>query len=293
MRKAIPVVLAMTIAAFGSLLTAAQDMTAPPKVLEIQREFIKPGKAGAIHDKSESNFVAAMARAKWPTHYVALSSMSGKSRALYIVGYDSFAAWQKDNDATEKNAALSAEIDKIAQSDGELLDSFDQGVLYYDADKSYRPISDLSNIRYVEITQFTLQPGHGKDWEDLVKMVIAGHKKAGTNANWATYELEYGGPGDTYLIFSGDTGMKDIDDGFLDGKKFHDAMGDEGMKKLDELYGHTVASSDSELFSINPKQSYPPDAWVKAAPDFWKPKPMAAAKPAADSKPAAAAKPGQ
>ena len=293
MRKAIPLVLATTIAAFGSLLTAAQDMTAPPKVLQIQREFIKPGKAGMIHDKSESNFVAAMARAKWPTHYVALNSMSGKTRALYVVGYDSFAAWQKDIDATGKNAALTADVDKISQSDGELLDAFDAGILYYDADKSYRPIGDLANIRYVEITEYTVQPGHGKDWDNLVKMVIDGHKKAGTNANWATYELEYGGPADTYLIFSLDTGLKDIDDGFLDGKKFEAAMGEEGMKKLDELYGHTVASSDSELFSINPKQSYPTDEWVKAYPDFWKPKPMAAAtKPAADSKPAAA-KPGQ
>jgi hypothetical protein len=277
MRKAIPLVLTLTIAALGSLLTAAQDMTAPPKVLQIQREFIKPGKAGMIHDKSESSFVAAMARAKWPTHYVALSSMSGKTRALYLVGYDSFADWQKDIDATGKNAALSAEVDKISQSDGELLDAFDAGILYYDPDKSYRPIGDLSDIRYVEVTEYTLQPGHGKDWENLVKMVVDGHKKAGTNANWATYELQYGGAGDTYVIFSGDKGLKDIDDGFLDGKKFEAALGEEGMKKLDELYSHTVASSDSELFSVNPKQSYPPDAWVKANPEFWKPKPMAAA----------------
>jgi hypothetical protein len=42
------------------------------------------------------------------------------------------------------------------------------------------------------------------------------------------------------------------------------------------------------LFAVNPRQSYVPDEWVKAAPDFWKPKPAAApaAKPAA--KPAAA-----
>ena len=54
----------------SALLAAAQGATppAPPKVLVIQREYLKPGKAGAAHDKTESVFVQAMARAKWPTH---------------------------------------------------------------------------------------------------------------------------------------------------------------------------------------------------------------------------------
>jgi len=39
------------------------------------------------------------------------------------------------------------------------------------------------------------------------------------------------------------------------------------------------------LFSVNPKQSYVDLAWIKADPDFWKPK--SAAAPAV--KPAAAA----
>jgi len=29
---------------------------------------------------------------------------------------------------------------------------------------------------------------------------------------------------------------------------------------------------DANLFEIDPKMSYPPDAFVKADPDFWKPK---------------------
>jgi hypothetical protein len=63
-------------------------------------------------------------------------------------------------------------------------------------------------------------------------------------------------------------------------------MGEDGMKQLDDLFAATVDSSRSELFSINPKQSYVPDEWIKADPDFWKPKPAAApaAKPAAAQK---------
>ena len=72
----------------GGGVLAAEEMSGgavpPPKVLVIFREFLKPGKAGRTHEKSESAFVQALARAKWPTHYLALTSMSGRSRALFI-----------------------------------------------------------------------------------------------------------------------------------------------------------------------------------------------------------------
>ena len=280
----------MASAACGGLV--AQDMNmAPPKVLEIQREFLKPGKAGMIHDKSESGFVQAMTHAKWPTRYFALNSLSGKSRALYLVGYDSFADWQKDNDAMEKNTALMSEIDKLEMSDGELLNEFDQHIFYYQPDMSLRDNGSLAHVKYMEVTSFQLHPGHHKEWSDLVKMVIAAHQKAETSANWAMYELEYGG-GDEYVIFSADKGLGEIDTGFAESKKFEAAMGEDGMKKLESMAADCIESSDSELFAINPRQSYPPDEWVKDNPDFWKPKPMMVAKPAADkTKPMAGTKP--
>ena len=71
--------------------------TPPPKVMQIIREFVKPGKGGAAHEKAESAFVQAFARAKWPTHYFAASSLTGKPRVLFFVAYDSFEAWEKDS----------------------------------------------------------------------------------------------------------------------------------------------------------------------------------------------------
>jgi hypothetical protein len=289
MRKTIPFVLGVSIAVVGSAFTAAQETATMPKLLQIQREFIKPGKTGAIHDRSESNFVQAMARAKWPTRYVAFQSMSGKSRALYITGYDSYAAWQKDSEAMDKNAALSAAIDKASLSDGDLLDAFDSAVVSYREDLSYRPRPDLTNQHYMEIVVYHLRPGFTKEWTDESKAIIEGHKKGGTNANWAMYQLDYGGDGSEFILFSADTGLDEIDTGGAEGKKFRDAMGEDGMKKMAEVNQHAVMSTETQLFSINPKQSYPPDAWVKGNPDFWKPKPMsmpAMAPAAAAKKPA-------
>ena len=92
-----------------------------------------------MHDASESRFVEAMAKAKWPTHYIALNSLSGKSRALYMTGYPSFKAWEDDYMATMKNKALSTELDKASVADGELLANIDQFVFVYNEETTIGP----------------------------------------------------------------------------------------------------------------------------------------------------------
>ena len=128
---------------FGGLGVAAQDMTSPPKVLSIYREFVKPGKSGMPHEKAESAFVQAMTRAKWPTHYLTVTSLSGKPRALFLTRYDSFEAWEKDALATQKNEALSAALDRAAVADGDLLS--DVGFEPSDRRPSSQPERALEN----------------------------------------------------------------------------------------------------------------------------------------------------
>jgi len=48
------------------------------------------------------------------------------------------------------------------------------------------------------------------------------------------------------------------------------------MKRLSELESAAVESRQTNLFAFSPKMSYVPDEWVKADPDFWKPKSMGA-----------------
>jgi len=271
MRKMSPILLGMSLALAGGAIAGAQDAApTPPKVLQITREWLKPGKSGMIHDRSEAAFVSLMNRAKLQGHYVALNSMSGKSRALYITRYPSFEAWEADNKILEKN---SAEFDHAVMADGELLDGLDQAVFTYDAELSYHPHPDVSHARYYEITVFHMRPGHHKDWYEVTKMYKAALDKAGSKAHWAGYEVAYGGEGGTFLAITARNSMTEIDQDMADFKKVMEAAGgDEGMAKLDEVFAQAVDSSRTELFSVNPKQSYAEEAWIKADPDFWKPK---------------------
>lgn len=266
---------ALVIAALGS--AAAQDQSAgtmsPPKILTITREFIKPGKAGNIHDKTESAFVQAMAHAKWPTHYLGMNSLSGKSRSLFFTGYDSFDAWEKDVAATQKNAMLAAALDRAVLVDGELLDALDTGVFMYNAEYSLNQQAEHATAatRYFEVAVYYVKHGHHKDWDDSVKMVLEGYKKALPDAHWACYEGVYGAPEGTYLFIVARKSAKELDSDIAHNKDFMAAMGDEGMKKLEELSAATIESSESNLFALNPNMSYVPTEWVKAD-DFWKPK---------------------
>jgi hypothetical protein len=287
-----PVVLGLSLALAGSIAAAAQDDSSkPPVVLQITREFLKPYKGGMSHDKTESAFVTAMTKANFPAYYIGLNSMSGKERGLYLTIYEGgFAEWEKDNKLMEKNPALTAEIDHDSVADSDNLSQVDSGVFTLDEDLSYKSRKDLAHARYLEVTEFHVKAGHQGDWHKIAKMVKDAHDKAGTSAHWSMYEIAYGAPDGTYLALSADDSMGDIDKGYMEDKKFRDAMGEDGMKKLRQMMSDTVDESQSELFSINPKQSYAKPEWIKGDPDFWKPKPTA--KPAAAAKPAApAAKP--
>ncbi len=263
--------------------SAQEQSTAPPKVLVIMREFLKPGKSGFVHDKSESAFVQAFTRAKWPTNYLGMTSLSGKSRALFFTFYESFDAWDKDQAATAKNAALSAAVDRASVADGELLDSIDQGVFVYDAEFSLRPkYGDVAHRRAMEITSYHVRPGHGQEWTELVKMVLAAYEKSSPDAHWACFHTAYGGAGGTYIFLTALKSASEIDTSMEQGKQFGAAMGEDGMKKLLALESSSVDSYEHQLFAFNPKMSYVSDEWIKADPDFWKPKAAPAAKPAAD-----------
>lgn len=263
----------------GTGALVAQDVpSGPPKVLVVEREWVKPGKAGSIHEKSESAFVNAMVAAKWPTHYFAAQSMSGKPRVLFFVGYPSFEAWEKDNHAMAKNATLSAAFDRAEIADGELLNDFQQDVLLYDPDLSLNVGGSIAHDRYFEISRWQVKPGHRAEFQELAKMYVDGYKKVSTHASWATFESYYGQDnGGVYIAVSPMASLAENDQFMGDDKKFADAIGKDGMKKVRELTAASVESSMTNLYEFKPSMSYPDESWVKEDA-FWKPKPPTAAK---------------
>jgi hypothetical protein len=263
----------------GAGLAQTDTSTPPPKILVIQREFVKPGKSGSLHAKSESAFVRAMAAAKWPVHYLGMDSVTGVSRSLFFTGYDSFAAWEKDQMNTEHNTALSDALDRASIADGELLTGYEGSVYLYHEEYSLGAGVNIATMRYFEITRFKVKPGHEKEWDELVKMYREGFSKAVPDARWAVFESMYGSDnGGVYIVLTPMKSLAEVDTEIADSKKFEASMGASGMKRLGELMSACVQESQINLFHLNPKMSYVSDDYIKTDPSFWKPRPAAALK---------------
>jgi hypothetical protein len=283
----------VVVAGIGVAVAQDSGEMKPPAVIQINREWLKPGKSGAIHDRSEAAFVNLMNKGKLQGHYIALTSMTGKSRALYMTRYPSFEAWENDNKIFEKNASLAAELDHAIVADADMLEGMDSAALVYNEDLSFHPRPDFSHARYYELTAFKVRIGHEKEWRESTKMYKEAMEKAGSSQHWGMYELLYGGEAGTYIALTHRASLAEVDAERAEGKKIMEAMGgEEAAAKLDQMFAAAVESVRTELFSINPRQSYVDEATMKADADFWRPKAPKTAV-AATPKPAtvAAAKP--
>jgi hypothetical protein len=254
----------------GKVAAQEKEMSGPPKILTVAREFVKPGKNGQDHEKTESMFVEAMRKAKWPTTYLGMESLSGKNRALFLTGYESFDAWEKDVAGEQKNPVLAASLQRAYTADAVLLDSFETSVWMYRPDMSMNPPADVSGFRLMEFDVFHIKPGQEAEWDEAVKMVKEAYGKV-PDTHWAMYQMLYGGGG-VYVVITPMSGGAEIDKGFAADKQFAEAMGADGMKRLSELSRMAVESRDNELFLINAHMSYVSDDVANKAPDFWKPK---------------------
>jgi hypothetical protein len=255
---------------FGAPFALAQDILPSPKVLVISREYTKLGKDGAAHETVEGAYPPALAAGKVPNHYYAAVSISGPSRVLFFHSYASFVDMAAAQKAATSDSTLSATLDRTNSADADLLSSKDYSVWVKRDDLSLNQGFRVGT-RYEEITQFVVRPGHYEQWEALVKMVIDGYKKGVPGAHWGTYEEAYGTTGGVFLVITTIKAASELDAEEAQDKQFVEAMGTDGMKKMQELEAACVESRQTNLFVIDPKMSYPPEAWVKADPDFWMP----------------------
>ena len=271
MKKMSGILLVLCLWLGTATVAAAQDQSGllhqPPKILTVNREVLKPGKGGAAHERTESAFVRAMTAAKASDYYIALDSLTGVSRTLFLSGASSFAEWEKTQRAEQGNATLSAALDRAVEADGDLLQSYETATYIYNAEQSNEP-PGLAGARYFEIEVFTIKPGHESDWDAIVKLVKPALMKANPEDHWAMYDRIYGGA-NAAVVMRPLKSAAEIDHSIAADPKFFEAMGEDGMRKLGELSAIALQSVEANLFAINPRISYV-SAEMAGGDPFWK-----------------------
>lgn len=265
--------------AFAAVSMVMAQSPQPAAILRILREDIKPGKGGA-HEKTEAAFVRAFSKTDYP-HYTALVSTTGPTHALFLERYDSFAALEKAMAVTGTEPFKSV-VDQVDAQDGEVRSGERNMIATYRQELSYTPVPpNLPKYRFYSILTVRVRPGHVDDYEAMRKMVNAVWEKEGSKQRRVVYGVVSGAPTGTYLILSGMETLASMDPP-RPSKSGAEAFGADDWARYQKMQSDFIISSESVLYSVSSKMSYPPKEFIEADPDFWAPKPKpAAAKPAA------------
>jgi hypothetical protein len=287
--SSVVVAAAFCTAGLGQMVSTAQDnpMAGPPKVLYTQREFVKPGK-GMAHMKSEAAIASAMGAAKSPLYALALSSVTGEPRVVFLSGYNNMADVETTYVSTMKLAGLESKLGAMNETDGALVESENSAIWRLREDLSSKSPLNIANMRMMQLVQVETKPGYGLEFEKVAKRVIDAWAKADPSYSAAVYEMAYGhATGPVFLILLPMKSMAFLDKIHDEHDAFVKALGEEDVKSDREIAKSAYLSSQSNLFVFSPRMSYVPEGWVKADPTFWNPKPKAMMMPmkkAADAK---------
>ena len=269
----------------------AQAPAPPPKVIRIFEENVKVGK-NAAHEKLETNWAKAFARAKWSGQDLAMKTIAGPPQAWFIEPHDSMASIEKLAKETEKMTALTAETDLLSAQDGELLTGVRTIIATYREDLSYLPgnTAPLPKMRYFDVEIFQVRPGHNAEFIESRRLTKAAHEKAKMPDEMVYYAVAAGAPNGTFIRFRAVQSLADQDryDEAHNAKTYQDALS-ASSKRIDELTSASVANVQHLIYQFDPKMSYMPKDFTSVDPDFWTPKPKPAVTSAApaDKKPKA------
>lgn len=144
--------------AWAAVLQASAP--APPSLLQIYREPIKPG-AEAEYDRIESETARQCAELRCAHAYLALESLDGPKEVWWFNGFDSPADRKAAVEAWEKNKAALAVLARNRERKAPLTGEGAEVLTEYQPDLSTGPPWRLGHGRYVVIAVTTGAPPMG------------------------------------------------------------------------------------------------------------------------------------
>ena len=266
---AVAVTCLMSIAAGTAAIAQTPAGDGPPPVLVIYREDVKPGMSAA-HNKLETGWPKAFAKANTPNHYIALVSMSGPGDALFVEPRTSFAEIEKISKEMEKNTLLGAELQKLQHDDGALLSGARGMILTLNSELSRPGGTQVAHTRYVSVTTYRVRPGRNAEFTEFRQLLKSVNESNKTSNYFALYNVATGAPTGTFMLFRLLASLKELDPD-PSRQTMAQMLGSDRQKKLNELVQSFMLSSENTLYEVKADMSYV-DKGLMAADKFWEPK---------------------
>jgi len=241
-----------------------------PKRLTIVREDVKVG-LGADHAKNEAGWPAAYEKAKSPNYYIALTSMTGPSTALYLVPFDSFAAEAESMKREDKDPVLSAELSRLSLRDAEFISNATVVQTVARTDLSVGKFPDVAKARFFEISTFTVRQSQTQNFDAVMKAYGAARKRVAPDTSYRVYAVDAGMPAPTYFIIQSVQDYAQFDQVNADHLKTLSSPAPE-EKAIFDKWGDIVSRGETQRYRVDPVQSYVSKEVRASDPDFWSPK---------------------
>ena len=147
-------------------------------------------------------------------------------------------------------------------------------------DLSYNPPADraaymqlLGKTRWIRSIIVRVRPGHAAEFEAMMKEINAASQKSNApGMRWVSQVTEGGNPG-TYYITRIMTSLAELDQA----TSMQEMLGEEGYERFQKMNAEAVAGVEYVLYRVVPELSNLPPEVTAVAPEFWTPKPKAAA----------------
>jgi hypothetical protein len=243
----------------------ANAMTSPPKVLYVIREEVRPGKT-IVHNQHEAAWTQALLKADYKTHMLVITSETGPAEDWFLIGFNSYADLEKDNNNLQKNAAWRNIMQEFSAKENDYVSDARTVTARYQPQLSYQPDFKLGEFKYFSVGVLRMKMGH--DLGDIEKILDAARKKANLDTHIVCYEVNSGMPVGTYIFFSPLKSLAKWDE--PPNAAYSQALKEANFMNLAEK---DVASYELRLFSFNPQISHVSEAVAAADPAFWHPKP--------------------
>ncbi len=133
----------------------------------------------------------------------------------------------------------------------------------------------IGEARWVRTTIVRVRPGQRLNFEEQIRTIKAAQEKSDPKLSTFVSLTEAGQQGTVYYV----SGFRSSLGGFDTGLPLPQLLGEEGYKSFLKAVAEFVQSTETTINHFLPELSNPPAEIAAVAPEFWNPKPAAAAKP--------------
>ncbi|MFZ5625264.1 MAG: hypothetical protein ACOY71_12720 [Gemmatimonadota bacterium] len=255
---------------------AAQGLpTSQPRFLTIYREEVKPGR-GADHAKVEAGWPGAFAKARFPGYYLAMVSVTGPNEAWFISPNSSFTEMDDQSRQVGADPVLSAELDRLARLDAELLTGARAIQAVARGDLNHGAYPDIARQRFWNITWYRVRPGHEAEFGAAIQAFGAAAGRAAPEFSFRTYEIIAGAARPAFLVFTSIETYGAMDQVRTWFEQTLKGATPEELAIIEKGFREAILSYETNRYRLDPGMSSV-SAEVRATdPKFWNPKKPAA-----------------